>query len=177
MEPHHLLKMLLGQNRPRSADHRPPDTTDLHARGERIAALICCSELGGDPEALFHCSHDQLYTIQGAGVRLAPTVLDGVGYAVSLLRIRLIMVMAHTGCRLSRTTRGRVLPPIRKERRKRIHEAQAAWTTARRLTKELDLTRLSEGEPVVVAPLLLDSDRGEVEVVTTDPSSPHALLM
>jgi hypothetical protein len=99
MDTNATLEALLLANRQWAAGREPPPANvQPHAP---LAALVCCAELGFQPERLFGLPVGSLFVLQGAGVVLGPSVLSGLAYATTQLDVRLVLIMAHTGCRMT----------------------------------------------------------------------------
>jgi carbonic anhydrase len=69
------------------------------ARGQSPhACVVTCSDSRVAPEILFDQSQGDLFVIRVAGTILTPEVVGSVEFAVEALNVKLIVVMAHSGC-------------------------------------------------------------------------------
>jgi carbonic anhydrase len=132
-----------------------------------LAALLCCSELGPEPEEIFGRPPGSLFVYQGAGTLVSTSAGDAIAYAVQQLGVKLVITMAHNHCELVAThppgvtgldTKG---PP---------GLSQAMWAAtyaARRLAQREDLAPAITAGEVHVVPVVFDEDSARVSVVHT----------
>lgn len=71
-----------------------------HVRaGQRpLAAVLSCSDARSAPEVIFDQALGALYVVRIAGNSVDPGVLASMEYAVTLMRVPLVLVLGHTGC-------------------------------------------------------------------------------
>ncbi|NUO19867.1 carbonic anhydrase [bacterium] len=65
---------------------------------EPFACVVTCSDSRVSPEILFDQSQGDLFVIRVAGTILTPEVVGSVEFAVEALNVKLVVVMAHSGC-------------------------------------------------------------------------------
>lgn len=65
---------------------------------EPYACIVTCSDSRVSPEILFDQSQGDLFVIRVAGTLLTPEVVGSVEFAVEALNVKLVVVMAHSGC-------------------------------------------------------------------------------
>ncbi len=65
---------------------------------EPFACVVTCSDSRVAPEILFDQSQGDLFVIRIAGTLLTPEVVGSVEFAVEALNVKLVVVMAHSGC-------------------------------------------------------------------------------
>ncbi len=65
---------------------------------EPFACIVTCSDSRVAPEILFDQSQGDLFVIRVAGTLLTPEVVGSVEFAVEALNVKLVVVMAHSGC-------------------------------------------------------------------------------
>ncbi len=65
---------------------------------EPFACVVTCSDSRVAPEILFDQSQGDLFVIRVAGTLLTPEVVGSVEFAVDALNVKLVVVMAHSGC-------------------------------------------------------------------------------
>ncbi|MBK6765476.1 MAG: hypothetical protein IPG71_03870 [bacterium] len=65
---------------------------------EPFACVVTCSDSRVAPEIVFDQTHGDLFVIRVAGTILTPEVVGSVEFAVEALGVKLIVVMAHSGC-------------------------------------------------------------------------------
>lgn len=65
---------------------------------EPFACVVTCSDSRVSPEILFDQSQGDLFVIRVAGTLLTPEVVGSVEFAVEALNVKLVVVMAHSGC-------------------------------------------------------------------------------
>ena len=98
------LARLLEGNRRFSLERpvHPNQTTERRREvleGQRpFAVILGCSDSRVPPEVLFDQGIGDLFVIRTAGHVVGTTVLASLEYAVSHLRVPLIMVLAHSDC-------------------------------------------------------------------------------
>ena len=99
----HLLKE--GNRRFWAASHAgvptgrgKPGFLDLSAGQEPFAAILACSDSRVPVETIFDQGPGQLFVVRVAGNVIGQTQLGSLEFAVEVLRVRLILVLGHTGC-------------------------------------------------------------------------------
>lgn len=70
----------------------------LTAGQQPFVALLGCADSRVPPEALFHLGLGEIFTVRVAGNSALPGALGSLEYAVSALRVPLVVVMGHEGC-------------------------------------------------------------------------------
>ena len=70
----------------------------LASSQEPFACIVTCSDSRVAPEILFDQSQGDLFVIRVAGTLLTPEVVGSVEFAVDALNVKLVVVMAHSGC-------------------------------------------------------------------------------
>ena len=69
------------------------------AAGQRPkAAILTCSDARVIPEAIFGAGLGELFVIRTAGNTVGKSELGSIGYAVSHLGVRTVVVLGHTSC-------------------------------------------------------------------------------
>lgn len=63
-----------------------------------FVALLGCADSRVPPEALFHAGLGEIFAVRVAGNSALPGALGSLEYAVSALRVPLVMVLGHEGC-------------------------------------------------------------------------------
>jgi carbonic anhydrase len=63
-----------------------------------FACIVTCSDSRVPPEILFDCSLGEIFVVRVAGTVQTPEVIGSVEFAVSILTVPLVVVMAHSGC-------------------------------------------------------------------------------
>ena len=71
---------------------------DLSAGQKPFAAVLGCSDSRVPVEMIFDQGPGQLFVVRVAGNVVGPTQLGSLEFAVSVLGVRLILVLGHTGC-------------------------------------------------------------------------------
>lgn len=122
-----------------------------------LAVLVCCAELGAQPERIFGLRPGVLLVLQGFAVCQGPSVTAGIAFAVEQHAVRLVMVMAHTGCRL--------VDPVGVGSTDRACHGRQAASAVRRLWSSPELAPLLIEHDVGVVPLVFDRASALVRVV------------
>ena len=118
-----------------------------------LAVLVCCAELGADPERFFACAPGSLFVVQGPGTLVSRSVLDSVDYGVRHLGLGLVLVLAHTGCEWTRQDRD---GPLRLDRHGPQGPHGALWA-ASRAAQQIRVAR-PDGEHGSVVAMVLDME-------------------
>lgn len=130
-----------------------------------LAALLCCMELGPEPEEIFGRPPGSLFVYQGAGTLVSTSASDAIAYAVQQLGVELVIVMAHTACQLVATH-----PPGVAD----LHDhgapelSRAIWAAAyaaRRLSQSEDLVPSVASGEVNIVPVVFDEESARVRIV------------
>jgi carbonic anhydrase len=69
-----------------------------HTGQSPYACIVTCSDSRVPPEILFDCSLGELFVIRVAGTVQTPEVIGSVEFALGILMVPLVVVMAHSGC-------------------------------------------------------------------------------
>lgn len=72
--------------------------TKLANSQEPFACIVTCSDSRVSPEILFDQTQGDLFVVRVAGTLLTPEVVGSVEFAVEALNVKLVVVMAHSGC-------------------------------------------------------------------------------
>lgn len=72
--------------------------TKIAQNQEPFACIVTCSDSRVAPEILFDQTQGDLFVIRIAGTLLTPEVVGSVEFAVEALGVKLVVVMAHSGC-------------------------------------------------------------------------------
>ena len=94
-----------GNRRFRAASHAgvpagrgKPGFLDLSAGQQPFAAILACSDSRVPVEMIFDQGPGKLFVVRVAGNVIGPTQLGSLEFAVEVLRVRLVLVLGHTGC-------------------------------------------------------------------------------
>ncbi|MBS0621320.1 MAG: carbonic anhydrase [Verrucomicrobia bacterium] len=104
MTPDEALKKLMDGNSHfvnNTNTHRTlmEECKDTHLEGQTpFAAIVGCSDSRAPPEILFDTGIGELFIVRDAGNVIGPIELDSVGYAVTVLKAPLIVVLGHQNC-------------------------------------------------------------------------------
>jgi len=72
---------------------------DMLTSGQQpFVALLGCADSRTPPEALFHAGLGEIFAVRVAGNSALAGAVGSLEYAVSVLRVPLIVVMGHEGC-------------------------------------------------------------------------------
>lgn len=71
---------------------------ELNHGQKPFACIITCSDSRVPPEIIFDCTAGELFVVRVAGVVQTPEVIGSVEYAASILKVNLVVVMAHSSC-------------------------------------------------------------------------------
>ncbi|MBU0692919.1 carbonic anhydrase [bacterium] len=63
-----------------------------------FACIVTCSDSRVPPELIFDCTAGELFVVRVAGTVQTPEVIGSVEFAVSILKVNLVVVMAHSRC-------------------------------------------------------------------------------
>lgn len=63
-----------------------------------FAAIVACADSRVPPNLLFNCSLGEIFVVRNAGNVISDFALGSIEYAVSSLRVPLVMVLGHSGC-------------------------------------------------------------------------------
>jgi carbonic anhydrase len=63
-----------------------------------FACVVTCSDSRVPPEIIFDCTAGELFVVRVAGTVQTPEVIGSVEFAVSMLKVKLVIVMAHSRC-------------------------------------------------------------------------------
>jgi carbonic anhydrase len=84
-----------------SPEHPNQDAVhrDTVAQGQKpYAALFGCSDSRLGAEMIFDAGLGDLFVVRNIGQTISPSVIGSLEYAVSVLNVRLILVLAHDNC-------------------------------------------------------------------------------
>lgn len=70
----------------------------LKSQQQPFACVITCSDSRVGPEIVFDQSLGDLFVVRNAGTILTPEVIGSVEFAVDVLSVGLVVIMAHSGC-------------------------------------------------------------------------------
>ncbi len=80
-------------------DVSPEKRRETFVNGQKpYAAVVACSDSRVIPESIFFVGIGELFTVRVAGNTADGSVLGSLEYAVSHLKIPLVVVMGHTDC-------------------------------------------------------------------------------
>lgn len=85
-------------DRPRAAPIDRQSRLRLAAGQEPFAAYLSCSDSRVPPELLFGRGLGELFIVRNAGNTLDTSAMGSLEFAVSVLKVRLIVVMGHEAC-------------------------------------------------------------------------------
>jgi carbonic anhydrase len=63
-----------------------------------FACIVTCSDSRVPPELLFDCTLGDLFVVRVAGTVQTPEVIGSVEFAVCVLKVPLVVVLAHSNC-------------------------------------------------------------------------------
>jgi len=89
---------VLHANRQFAADYEPTGVPGLAARG---LAIVTCMDSRLDPLRMLGLAKGDAKILRNAGARVTDDVLRTLILAVHLLDVSRVMIVAHTGCRMS----------------------------------------------------------------------------
>lgn len=81
-----------------------PDSAGPHQghadTGRPLAAVLTCADPGVSPEAIFDQPPQSLFVVRAAAHVLDDVIIGSLEYAVGELKVPLVVVLGHDGCRL-----------------------------------------------------------------------------
>jgi len=71
-----------------------------HVSGQKpFAAILTCSDSRVPPELIFDAGIGELFVVRDAGnIAFGPSVIGSLEYAVTHLRVPLLLILGHTNC-------------------------------------------------------------------------------
>ncbi len=63
-----------------------------------FACIITCSDSRVVPEFIFNAGFGDLFVIRSAGAVIGPNILESVEYAIDVLKVPLVLILAHDDC-------------------------------------------------------------------------------
>ncbi len=162
-ERHVRLRMLTG-------DFSPERRQKTASEGQfPFAVVIACSDSRVIPEAIFDCGVGEIFVIRTAGNTVGENELGSVGYAVSHLGCKLVIVLGHTCCgavgaALSGEAEGYVAPIVKKILDNISGETDPAAASAKNASAGAEeLSEKVGGEGIRIIPAVCDISSGRVE--------------
>jgi carbonic anhydrase len=104
MNAHDALLRLKAGNKRFVAGERTSQCVDADMRRalskeqHPFACVVTCADSRVPPELIFDCTAGELFAVRVAGTVQTPEVIGSIEFAVSLLQVPLVIVMAHSGC-------------------------------------------------------------------------------
>jgi len=96
-----LTKLVQGSHRCFATQGIGIQTEREKLSGTPYAAVWCCSDQRPDPEVLFDAPEGGLFVVQTSPTWPSMAVSASIDYAASQLKIPLLVVLGHHGCKLS----------------------------------------------------------------------------
>jgi carbonic anhydrase len=95
--------------------------------GSPLAAVLACADAPAPPSLLFDQPAGDLFTVRVPGPTVTPDTLADLEYAVGVLRVPLIVVLGHEGCRsLAVQAESREVEEYVRDQVRRVGEALGA---------------------------------------------------
>lgn len=107
----------------------PAARADLVAGQAPRAVVLGCADSRVPVEEIFGVGPGELFTVRTAGLALGPEVLGSLEYAVSVLRVPLLIVLGHTTCGAVRLATGPrpSEPPAHSHLPRVVQAVTSAW--------------------------------------------------
>lgn len=98
-----LAKLMEGNARHMKGDYTADNAlknrmSQFTAGQDPHSVIIACSDSRVVPEIIFDAPPGDLFVMRLAGNVVSPSVIASAEYAVQVLKVRLVMVMGHSGC-------------------------------------------------------------------------------
>lgn len=98
-----LAKLMEGNVRHMKGDYTADNAlkdrmSQFTAGQDPHSVIITCSDSRVVPEIIFDAPPGDLFVMRLAGNVVSPSVIASTEYAVQVLKVRLVMVMGHSGC-------------------------------------------------------------------------------